>query len=504
LTHGFVAGYGAGAAVYHVGAGAVVVSGVTISDNHAGFGGGIFTSRGSLEVRDSTIANNSASHYYGGIGAYKSPVTIVNSTVSGNSQFPQVSPTGAGGIGVSRSESALTIENSTIADNYGYIGNGGIASYRALVTLKGTIVAGNIGGGPGPDVYTFNAPAVVENFSLVGNTSGFTLDPASGDNLNGQDPMLGALGPNGGPTPTMKPAAGSPVVDKGKDFTGGGLDQRGLPVYDDLGLADASDGDGRDIGAVELQAADLAPSFTLVPSSTVLDTGSRLDVNGHLYDASGTPLVGKHVLVSVVSGPNAGKKWSTTTQSVNAGHFKFGLVSTKPNLGNASDEYRACYDANSSATCDPGEATGTVSVEWVASRRMIVGPAAVVPADAGHKVTLKGTSLYCESSHFPLKATVQYSTNKNVLVHQFVMTLLTHRECDTPTGAFTSITGLGDGTLDGSGGYSFTYTLTDNGEPGKTAGDTVDITVKDGMDNTVFAGSGRISSGELDAYSVTP
>ena len=43
------------------------------------------------------------------------------------------------------------------------------------------------------------------------------------------------------------------MVDQGKDFTGTGKDQRGIAIFDRPGIANAAD--GRDIGAVELQAA---------------------------------------------------------------------------------------------------------------------------------------------------------------------------------------------------------------------------------------------------------
>ncbi len=41
------------------------------------------------------------------------------------------------------------------------------------------------------------------------------------------DPMLGALGQNGGPTATLVPAAGSPALGAGQDCPA--TDQRGQP-----------------------------------------------------------------------------------------------------------------------------------------------------------------------------------------------------------------------------------------------------------------------------------
>jgi CSLREA domain-containing protein len=79
---------------------------------------------------------------------------------------------------------------------------------------------------------------------------------AAGMAIMNLDPLLGALGSNGGSTPTMVPSAKSPVIDKGiasdqNDLT---EDQRGLtrPVAFS-GLIHPFD--GSDIGAVEVQRA---------------------------------------------------------------------------------------------------------------------------------------------------------------------------------------------------------------------------------------------------------
>ena len=80
-----------------------------------------------------------------------------------------------------------------------------------------------------------------------------------GSDILGQDPQLGALAANGGPTQTMKPAATSPVVDQGSAF-GLGTDQRGLArPFDAPTIPNRSGGDASDIGAVELQASEVPP-----------------------------------------------------------------------------------------------------------------------------------------------------------------------------------------------------------------------------------------------------
>jgi len=59
---------------------------------------------------------------------------------------------------------------------------------------------------------------------------------------------------NGGQTPTHALLCGSPAIDKGKNLSGETTDQRGFPrKFDNAGLANATGGDGTDIGAFEVQ-----------------------------------------------------------------------------------------------------------------------------------------------------------------------------------------------------------------------------------------------------------
>lgn len=83
------------------------------------------------------------------------------------------------------------------------------------------------------------------------------------------DPGLGALGDNGGPTPTMLPRPGSPAIDFGLNAESTPADQRGV--------ARPVDGDGNgtlrvDAGAVEAPAvgdgASSGPSWPNAAEST--------------------------------------------------------------------------------------------------------------------------------------------------------------------------------------------------------------------------------------------
>src|SRR6185312_1327184 len=75
---------------------------------------------------------------------------------------------------------------------------------------------------------------------------------AAGDQTN-IDPRLEPNGPqyNDGYTDTIALRCGSPAIDQGKSF-GATTDQRGQPrPHDNLTVANASGGDGSDIGAYE-------------------------------------------------------------------------------------------------------------------------------------------------------------------------------------------------------------------------------------------------------------
>ena len=247
--------------------GAVSISGLTITGGYAGI-----YSHGSQALSVSNVALSASSY---GVRTY-SPTVLDQSTVSGNL------------VGIWGGD--VTVKNSTVANNNAYgvyarngqatlmnstvSGNGtGIQAKSAAVTLESSIVAGN----RSEDVYIYSNSTLAENFSLVQYTGrGLpALQSGSGNNLNGQDPQLGPLADNGGATTTMKPADASPVVDKGKDYVGTGKDQRGESIFDRTSIANADD--GRDMGAVEVQA--VAPAVSSVSPGRG-DAGDTVTING--------------------------------------------------------------------------------------------------------------------------------------------------------------------------------------------------------------------------------
>ena len=143
-------------------------------------------------------------------------------------------------------------------------------------TLRNTIVA-HTEGGASEDVVSersagalagSGADAGIGERDIVENATGLSGGTLTGAALT-DNPLLGDLADNGGPTPTMLPGEGSPALDAGSAF---GLltDQRGLCRPFDL-PAVSNFGDATDIGAVEL-GAQPCPEPPPPPASFGADT----------------------------------------------------------------------------------------------------------------------------------------------------------------------------------------------------------------------------------------
>jgi len=287
----------------------------TIVSNQAGnVGGGISIERGILTVNNSNISNNSAVQSGGGVTHGRTCITpdpcsltINNSTISNNMM---TNPGGGTGAGVfADGDSSLTINSSTISGNIGGGGAGGIAvgglastisnstisgnsgglsggiellsingdlltnstvtnntatnpaalsvGVRAngLVTVRSTIIAGNVNNTSKPDV---SGAFISSGYNLIGNVGTVTDFNQIGDQMGTGaapiNPRLDPLGNYGGPTQThqlqVSPVV-SPAIDAGNSF-GLPTDQRGqMRTIDHPSAPFALVGDNTDIGAFE-------------------------------------------------------------------------------------------------------------------------------------------------------------------------------------------------------------------------------------------------------------
>lgn len=247
------------------------IRGSVIDGNDAGFGGGI---AGSGSIADSTIAGNHAVAlaWYGSDGSgggvlVEGEVQILRTTISGNSGV-----TGSALLVTSSNPNqAMRVAASTISGNpltgpadpeaptpaeVWLDVSGANDELRFLHSAVGT---------PGIPTCGGDATAVVAEGGNFFTDHSCPTSVTGSDILDGGDPELGALGDNGGATPTMVPMPGSPLRDRVSvaDERCSGVDQRGIPRPQGLGC---------DIGAVE---AEVDPAgFVGVSPTRILDTRS--------------------------------------------------------------------------------------------------------------------------------------------------------------------------------------------------------------------------------------
>ena len=217
-----------------------------------GGGGAILLWRGNEmpaigRIEESVFHDNESGGDWGGGALFLRDATvgIANSTLEGNLAR------GSGGSAVSIDQLSVTtdiaLDHTTIAGNRMLSSTGaGIHNTDAHVRLKNVIAAGNRGpaGQPSDCIGSFQS----FGNNLIGATEGCVLAPVAGagPDISGQEPLLGALADNGGPTWTMALWPGSPAIDAGTcaDVDGRpvAIDQRGVP---------RPVGAGCDIGAYE-------------------------------------------------------------------------------------------------------------------------------------------------------------------------------------------------------------------------------------------------------------
>jgi hypothetical protein len=255
----------------------VVISGLTIQNGLASNGGaGIWVEGSALTLNSCAISGNTATNTSnqstpGGGGILidgGASLTLNNCTVSGNNvHYGDQGQFGIGG-GIFAG-GPLTIINSTISGN-GAAGVGGV--YCQQVVVHNCVFSANTSGGPynsirvdvpeaavtiGNTIFDFGQYpllglfAVSAGYNLVANADSMGYFTGPGDQTN-IDPKLGPLQDNGGPTRTHAPLCGSPAIDHGKNLQNLTTDQRGAARIFDVPLVpNVAGGDGTDVGPVE-------------------------------------------------------------------------------------------------------------------------------------------------------------------------------------------------------------------------------------------------------------
>lgn len=269
------ASQGQGSGIYNTGP--LTMNQCTFTGNSASQGGGIYNG-GPLTMNQCAFTGNSASQ---GGGIYNGGTLTMNQcTFSGNDSLEgQGAAIYNGGT--------LAIEESTLAGNDSGGGQGSAIYNGYELALVQSTVAGNSDGGA---ICNFGT-ALVTNSIIAGNGDDVDIANFSGLTFGGSNNVqsiqnngtvsgpapisaaaeLEALGNYGGPTQTMPPLPGSPVVDAGSDAASAfSTDQRGYPRISGLRV---------DIGAVELQQATLSTLAASDISATNADGNGTVTPN---------------------------------------------------------------------------------------------------------------------------------------------------------------------------------------------------------------------------------
>lgn len=208
--------------------------------SHWEIGGGLFVARNGGTIERSTIDNNYAMRFAGGL-AQEDFLTLRNSTISGNVARDD----DGGGLRV-KQVTNVAIHNSTITANVAGSFGGGISfSFLAGSTgFTSSIISGNFAGA---DADIGNAMPLVlpGSHNLIGAIGVGIEIPA--DSVR-DDAQLLPLAANGGRTRTHALDETSPAIDAGTNADGLSTDQRSLGFAREFnGIAD--------IGAYEFQPA---------------------------------------------------------------------------------------------------------------------------------------------------------------------------------------------------------------------------------------------------------
>ncbi|MEM6446537.1 MAG: choice-of-anchor Q domain-containing protein [Cyanobacteria bacterium P01_D01_bin.123] len=334
----------------------------SVFNNNASSAGGIANLRGaSLTLVSSTLSGNSSTFSGGGINNLGS-LEIVNSTLSGNS-----SSTAGGGISAA-SNTVTEIRNSTLVGNTANAG-GGIQSFAgSSVIVSSSLISGNTATSNGNEIY--NSGSLTANsqnlFGHGGQSNaqafvGFSPEVsdinATSDGIDNAltDILDTNLAANGGPTQTHALVRDSPAIDTGNNDENLNTDQRGEGFV-------RVDGVQADIGA-----------FEATPPPAELIVNTLADENDGIEDGE---ISLREALAAIADGGIITFDSSLQGQTITLGGSQLDIVRSVTIDGDVDGDEVAdiTVDANQqSRVFDINDGDGNVSSEVILSRLIISG-----------------------------------------------------------------------------------------------------------------------------------
>jgi hypothetical protein len=393
----------------------LILSQSTVRENSSWTGGGIASS-GTLTVVRSTLVDNIADQPTDGSeggGIYSSGTTTLrNSTVSGNRASSGESTDSTGG-GIYVRSGSFTAESTTIAENTA-LANPMPMQFRPSAIYRET---------------AFGNASVTLNRTIVAETSSSFFAPCEGGPFPGSnnlfahlscgspvdDPQLGPLQDNGGPTATHIP--GTQAINSGGTS---------CPVDDQRGFVRPAEGDC-DIGAVEVGSAADEGELRLFTEVINNSGGNKTAADFAIHvlrdgiDAAGSPTQGNaqghdiHVPVGdyVVTGAASGY----TTQ-VSGACAPSGAVTVPANVT------RICTITFDDVAQQPGGGGGTQPPPPPGDDEQLPAPESgesvnVLPKSGTVKLKLRGSNRFVElkeGQQIPVGSTIDTTKGRVTLV----------------------------------------------------------------------------------------
>jgi VCBS repeat-containing protein len=317
-----------------------------------------------------------------------------------------------------------------------------------------------VGASGAPNFEDFGGTFTSLGYNLSSDAAGGDATTGPGGFLNNTgdirntDPMLGPLQDNGGPTFTHALICGSPAIDNGKNFAGTSTDQRGdgfARTFNDPDVANASGGDGTDIGAFEVQTACNRPPTAVDNGySTDEDTPLSVPAPGVLGNDS-DPDNGDSITAVLVSNPSHG----TLTLSAD-GSFSY----TPSHNYNGGDSFT--YKAVDSHNAESNVATVNITINAVNDPPTITGGAISRAQNGGSSNSPIATVSDVDNSAGSLTVTVQSAptgiTVTNIVNTNGTITADVAAGCSAATGSNTVVLQVSDGQATTNGNLTVNVT----------------------------------------------